>query len=52
MNEQKVAEVCARVLALRGIKTMNTSRSQNVALQSLNDLELAEAAVRLSEEAE
>ncbi len=50
MNEQKVAEVCAKVLALRGIKTMNTSRSQNVALQSLNDL--AEAAVRLSEEAE
>jgi hypothetical protein len=47
MNEKKVAEVCAKVNALRQIKTMNTSRSQNIALQSLNDLELAEAALKL-----
>lgn len=49
MNEKKVAEVCAKVLALRKIKTMNTTRSQNIALQSLNDFELAEAALKLRE---
>ena len=52
MSEKKVAEVCAKVLALREIKTMITQRAQNVALQTLNDSELAEAALRLSKIAE
>jgi hypothetical protein len=49
MNEKKIAEVCAKVLALRQLKTMITVRSQNVALQTLNDSELAVAALRLRE---
>jgi hypothetical protein len=49
MNEKKIADVCARVLALRKITTMNTTRSQNVALQSLTDNELGVAALKLQE---
>lgn len=49
MNERKIDEVVRKVNALRQIKTMNTTRAQNIALQTLNDAELAEAAVRLTE---
>lgn len=52
MNDTKIDDVVRKVIALRQIKTMNTSRAQNIALQTLNDAELAEAAVRLQQKAE
>jgi hypothetical protein len=52
MNESKVARVVERVLALKQITedtTMITGRSQTALLATLNEAELAEAALRIQQ---
>jgi len=50
VDQQKVAGVVERVIALRHVTketTMITTRSQNTLLATLNESELAEAALQL-----
>lgn len=48
---QRVSDVVRKVIALRELKTMQTTRSQNLALQTLDDDELAVAALLLKQKA-
>lgn len=49
ISERKVDEVVRKVIALRELRTMITTRAQNVALQTLTDEELAVAVLRIKE---